>query len=63
MEDSEYYQMMRNQYSHHFAVKKNKNFQFTEWNSRQGREDAQMLQEKHSDLKENNSSDSFDDEE
>ncbi|UKI52726.1 MAG: hypothetical protein L6V86_06110 [Treponema sp.] len=51
MEDSEYYKMMREQYSHRFTVKKNKNFQYAQWSSHQGREDAQMLQEKESDWK------------
>ncbi|MEE0887132.1 MAG: hypothetical protein UIB61_09510 [Treponema sp.] len=46
MEDSEYYKMMREQYSHRFVVKKNKNSQFSKWNAHQGREDAQMLLEK-----------------
>lgn len=48
MDDNEYYKMMRDQYSHRFSVKKNKNFSFTEWNAHQGREDAEMLQEKES---------------
>ncbi len=48
MEDSEYYKMMRDQYSHRFTVKKNKNFQYSSWNVHQGRDDAQMLLEKES---------------
>ena len=51
MEDSEYYKMMRDQYSHRFTVKKNKNFQYSQWNAHQGREDAQMLQEKEANWK------------
>lgn len=50
MDDQEYYKMMRNQYSHIIQTKKNTNFDFTRWNSHQGREDAQMLQEKKSSL-------------
>ncbi len=46
MDDNEYYKMMRDQYSHRFAVKKNKSSQYSEWTAHQGREDAQMLQEK-----------------
>lgn len=48
MDDSEYYQMMRNQYSHTHDIKKNKRFEYTSWKTRQGREDAQMLLEKDS---------------
>lgn len=48
MDDSEYYKMMRDQYSHRFAIKKNKSSKYAEWNVHQGREDAQMLQEKES---------------
>lgn len=47
MDDSEYYKKMREQYSHtKNSVKVNKNFQYTQWASHQGREDAQMLSEK-----------------
>lgn len=46
MDDSEYYSKLRAQYSHTTSITKNKNFNYTKWNSRQGREDAQMLQEK-----------------
>ncbi|MBQ5471529.1 MAG: hypothetical protein IIT58_05945 [Treponema sp.] len=60
MEDSEYYQMMRNQYSHIIKTKTNKNFKFTEWNAHQGREDAQMLQEKCSPKREDTISDTED---
>lgn len=42
---------MRDQYSHRFAVKKNKNFSFKKWSAQQGREDAEMLLEKETDWK------------
>ncbi len=46
MQDEEYYKMMRNQYSHRFVKKINKDFKYQEWNNHQGKEDAQMLEEK-----------------
>ena len=46
MDDNEYYKMMRNQYSHHIQKKTDRTSGFTKWNSRQGREDAEMLAEK-----------------
>lgn len=52
--------MMRNQYSHSIKTKTNKNFKFTEWNAHQGREDAQMLQEKCSPKREDTISDTED---
>ena len=48
MDDNEYYKMMRNQYSHHRQKKTDRTSSFTKWNSRQGREDAEMLAEKNS---------------
>ena len=48
MDDNDYYQMMRNQYSHHIHKKTHRPSGFTKWNSPTGREDAEMLAEKNS---------------
>ncbi len=58
MEDSEYYKMMRNQYSHRFVVKKSNYSKVSQWNKTQGSEDAQMLSEKETGWK---ASSNFDD--
>lgn len=51
MDDNEYYKIMRDQYSHRFAVKKNNNLSFSKWSAHQGREDAEILLEKETDWK------------
>lgn len=46
MDDEEYYKKIREQYQHKTHKIVNKKFDFTRWNAQQGREDAEMLEEK-----------------